>query len=311
MIAYLIQRIFAALITVFLALTLAFIALRIIPGDAISAQLAGSGATPQQIVDRRAALGFDLPVAIQYLRTLGGVLHGDLGRSLISSRPVTQVISEQFGATAALAASALIIGLTLGVALGIVAALADNAAIRLSAAAIASLTLASPIYWTGTLAIYLFGVALHGALPSAGGGDLRHLILPASVLGLSVSGGIARVTAASVRDTFRADFVRTARAKGLRRRQVIGDHVLRASLAPLIAVIALQAGFLLGGAVITETLFVRPGIGRVLIDALTRRDLPVVQGVVMLSALLYSVVNTFADLLTALLDPRVRAARTA
>jgi len=170
---------------------------------------------------------------------------------------------------------------------------------------VVALILSSPVYWLGTLAIYLFSVGLR-VLPSTGSGDLRHLILPWLALGLSLSGSIARVTASSLAELRGADFVRTARAKGLPERHIVVRHMLRAGLGPILSVIALQTGFLLGGAVVTEALFVRQGIGLILLGAVQDKDFPVVQGIVILSGIVYSVVNTAADLLSAALDPRTR-----
>ncbi|MEP7289617.1 MAG: ABC transporter permease [Chloroflexota bacterium] len=304
MMGYLLRRAGAAILTLWLAFTLAFFALRILPGDAVSATLARSGASSEQIAERRAILGLDQPLPQQYGQVLGGLLHGDFGSSLVSNRPVSDMIGEQFGATVILAAGALLVGVLIGVGLGIVVALGSSRWLRWSAALIVSLLLSSPIYWTGTLLITLFSLMLH-LLPSAGSNDPQTLILPCLALGLSLAGSIARVTGDSLASLRDEDFVRTARAKGLRRRQIAIQHILRAGLAPVLAVIGLQAGFLLGGTVVTETLFVRQGIGQVLLSAIQDHDFPVVQGIVILSAIVYSVVNMITDLLTAAFDPRV------
>jgi peptide/nickel transport system permease protein len=305
MLAYLLRRLGATVLTVWLALTLAFVALRIIPGDAIAAQLARGGASLAQIAARRAALGLDQPMLVQYLQTIGSLLRGDLGRSITSERLVVEMIGEQFGATITLTVGAVIVAVVVGIGLGLVTATARSRIARGSATLVVTLILSSPVYWSGTLAIYVFGVGLR-LLPSAGSGDVRHLILPWLVLGLSLTGSIARVTTASLNDLRSAEFVRTARAKGLRERQIVLNHMLRAGIAPILAVVALQTGFLLGGTVITESLFVRPGIGQVLLNAINDKDFPVVQGIVILSAITYSLVNTVADLLIAALDPRIR-----
>ncbi len=305
MLVYLLRRLGATVLTLWLALTLAFIALRIIPGDAIAAQLALGGASVAQIAERRAALGLDQPVLVQYSQTISALLRGDLGRSIASQRPVADMIGEQFGATVALTVGAMIVAVVAGIGLGLVMATARSGLARNGATLIVALTLSSPVYWSGTLAIYVFSVGLR-LLPSAGSGDLRHLILPWLALGLSLAGSIARVTTANLNDLRSADFVRTARAKGLRERYIILNHMLRAGIAPILSVVALQTGFLLGGTVITEALFVRPGIGQVLLNAINEKDFPVVQGIVILSAITYSLVNTTADLLIGALDPRIR-----
>jgi ABC-type dipeptide/oligopeptide/nickel transport system permease component len=303
--AYLLRRSGAALLTIWLALTLAFFALRIVPGDAMAARLAQAGASSAQIAERRAVLGLDRPVLIQYLQTLAGTLRADLGSSIVSGRPVSEMIGEQLGATAVLAAGALAVAVVVGVGLGVLAVTSRFRWVRNGITILVALILSAPVYWVGTLAIYLFSVWLRW-LPSTGSGDLRHLLLPWLALGLSLSGSIARVTAGSLNETRHADFVRTARAKGLREDQIVIQHLLRAGVGPILSVIALQTGFLLGGAVVTEALFVRQGIGQVLLSAIQDKDFPVVQGIVVLSAVFYSAINTLVDVLIGVLDPRVR-----
>jgi peptide/nickel transport system permease protein len=197
------------------------------------------------------------------------------------------------------------VALLLGLAMGFAGAAARVGWVRRLSRLSATLALATPIYWTGTLAIWLFSVTL-GWLPAIGSGDLRHLILPAGVLGFNVAGSIARVTQASLLEARQQDFVPVAQSKGLRDRQVWRGHILRVGLLPVIAVVALQTGFLLSGTVIVETLFARRGVGVLMLQAVNERDLPVVQGVVVLSALIYSLVNMAADTLYVLADPRVR-----
>lgn len=309
MLSYLIRRLGSALLTIWIATTLAFVALRVIPGDPIAEQFAQSGLPESKIAEmvasRRAELGLDQPMFVQYTAMLVGLLHGDLGRSLVSDRLVSQIIGEQIEPTVILAAGGLGIAVVIGVGLGLITATTSSAWVRRVGVSIAALVLSAPIYWTGTLAITIFSVGLR-LLPSAGGDDLQSLILPWFVLGLSVSGSIARVTVSSLDDTRESDFIRTARAKGLRERQVTRDHILRASLGPILTVIALQAGFLLGGTIVTEAIFVRPGIGQVMLTAIGNKDFAVVQGIVVLSALVYSLLSTLADLVIAAIDPRVR-----
>jgi ABC-type dipeptide/oligopeptide/nickel transport system permease component len=295
----------AALIVVWLAMTLAFIVLRYVPGDALDATMARAGVPEEEIAARRDELGLDDSLWRQYTAYLAGAARGDWGESLVSGQPVVEMIRQNLGPTVALATSALLIAVALGMTLGVVAGAGAWRGARYAAETVASLMLSTPIYWTATLAIYLFTVVL-GVLPGVGGGDARHLVLPACVLGFHTAGSIAQVTARSVRDALAQDFVRTARAKGLPDLDVL-DHALRVGLLPVIAVVALQLGFLLGGAVITETIFARRGMGRVLLTAITNRDYPVIQGVVALSALLYSLVNALADVAYGLIDPRVSA----
>jgi ABC-type dipeptide/oligopeptide/nickel transport system permease component len=274
-----------------------------LPGNAIEAQLIQSGASADTIVERQAAAGLFDPLPIRYLRFWGAALRGDLGESLISREPVTQVIGRSLGPTITLALSALLVAVPTGIILGILSALGMGLITTLSSA-LTSLALSTPVYWTGTLVIYLFAVQM-GVLPASGSGSFRHLILPVMVLAFHTAGAIAHVTRVNVQAVLHEDFTRTARAKGLHEHQVITRHVLRVGLLPIVSVIALQAGFLLGGTVITESLFVRPGMGRILLDATRQQDYPIVLGIVMLAALTYTLINLVADTLTMLLDPRI------
>lgn len=298
------RRIASTLAVIWLAATLAFFALRVLPGDAIEAQLVQSGVSQDVIEQRRAEQGLADSVWVQYARFLSNVIRGDFGRSLISGQPVSELILQHLAPTVVLASSALMVAMGLGLVLGISGALELSLGLSGVARAVMSLSLSAPIYWTGTAAIYIFSVQL-GMLPSAGAGRLSQLILPVAVLGFHTAGAIARVVQASVRETLDAGFVRVARAKGLPERIVVWRHVLRASLLPVVTVVALQAGFLLSGTVITESLFVRPGIGRLLLDATIRQDYPVVQGVVIFAAVVYTLLNTLADAIYRIVDPRV------
>ena len=301
----LIRVIFSSLLIIWLAATLAFFALRVIPGDAIETQLIESGASASTIAERRAAAGLDAPLPAQYVDFLSGLWRGDLGVSLLDGRPVVQIILDHIEPTITLAISALAVAVSFGLALGTFAALNVGWGISTVSRVLISLALSVPIYWTGTIAIFVFTVQLN-LLPSAGAGRLSQLILPAGVLGFHTAGAIGQVIEASIRETLKMDFVRTAYAKGLRERAVMVRHVLRASLLPAVTVIAAQAGFLLGGVVITEALFNRPGIGSILLDATLLQNYPVVQGIVVWSAIVYALMNGLADLLYRLLDPRVR-----
>lgn len=293
----------SALATVWLATSLAFFALRVLPGDAVTTQMRESGVSMEMIEARRAALGLDAPVLVQYERFLSGLVRGDLGVSLQDGRAVSEIIGQQLVPTVSLALSALLISAVAGIGLGLLAAGEARQhffPVGLLARLFLDISLSLPLYWTGTLAIYTVTQLGVQGLPVSG------LLLPALVLGLSGAGTVGQVVRAGVRDTLQQDFVRTARAKGLRELQVLLRHVLRASLLPVITVIALQAGFLLGGVVITESLFVRPGIGRVLLNAVLRQDYPLVQGIVVLGAMIYILVNTLADVLYRVFDPRVQ-----
>lgn len=286
----------ARFISLILAVILAFIALRLLPGDAVTAELVQSGASETFIQERRAALGLDKPLLEQFIHYFSRMMRGDLGVSLSRGLPVSEMILQAMPPTLTLALAAFILGCGLGVFLGIMGAMYRNTSL------IISLILSTPIYWTGTLALFIFSAKLR-LFPASGD---TSLILPAAVLGLHSAGSIAQVVRSSISQTLHLDFVRTARGKGLPERYILIRHVLRASLIPVVSVAALQAGFLFSGTVIVETLFLRPGLGRLLLDAVQRRDYPVVQGVILVSAVLYAAVNIIADLLYPRLDPRIR-----
>lgn len=287
-----------------LTLTLAFFALRALPGDAITAQLTQSGASADAIAQRRAALGLTEPLPVQYLGYLGGLLRGDLGVSLISGQPVAELIAAALIPTLELALCALLIAVALGLLLGVVAGSGSRVGGGFARLLIV-LAVSAPVYWTGIIAVAIFSVWL-GWLPAGGVGGLPSLILPAATLGFQISGGIGRAVELAVREARLMDFVRTAYGKGLPRRQVWSVHILRVGMIPVVTVIALQAGFLLSGTVITEALFVRPGLGRLALDATLRRDYPIIQGVVLVSAVIYIALIALADALMPLIDPRVR-----
>lgn len=308
MTGFLLRRAEIMLASLLIAYTLAFFMLRLIPGDAVSDTLRRSGVSASVIAERRAALGLDEPVLSQYLKSLGGVLRGDLGTSLVSGRSVSKVIAEQFPSTVILATGALVVAVSVGLILGLTIALTSNSSLRTGARTLTALSMASPVYWTGTLAIYIFSVQLRWVPSTASENDLRHLLLPWLVLGFGLSGAIAQVVASNVSYSKSAEYVRFAQAKGLRDRLIALRHILRPALPPIIAVVALQTGFLLGGTALTEMLFVRRGIGQVMLQAVNERDFTVVQGAVIVSALIYSLITALADLITAIADPRVRDA---
>lgn len=299
------RRLVQAAFVLWLSTTLAFLALQLAPGDPAQALLAASGATPEEVAARRAQLGLDDPLPVQYARYLVDLVRGDLGRSWLHGRPVGRMIAEQFPATAELAVSASLIGVVAGLALGILAAVRRGTWLDAAATAVAVVGLSTPTYWSGLLAILLFSLRLR-LLPAAGQGDLLHLILPSLVLGFALSGSIARMVRASVVEVLGAPFVLAARARGVPRWRVLFVHVLRAAAGPALAVAALQFGFVLGGAVVTESVFARRGLGRLAVEAILWRDLPVVRGVVVVAAVAYVLVNLAADLLQAGLDPRLR-----
>ena len=276
-----------------------------VPGDPAQVLLSESQATAAEIEARREELGLNDGLAVQYGRYLWRLLHGDLGRSLFSGRPVTVTILEQLPATLSLAVAAMAVAVAVGLGLGLVAAMTQGSWVDLVVTGLATVGISTPVFWSGLLAIWLFALVL-GWLPATGQGGIEYLILPASVLGFSAAGAIARLTRASVVDVIDRPFVHVARSKGLPPRPLLLRHTLRVALLPIITVIGLQFGFLLGGAVVTETIFARQGLGRLVVSAILRKDTPIVLGVVLVGVVGYVTVNLVTDLLYGALDPRIR-----
>jgi ABC-type dipeptide/oligopeptide/nickel transport system permease component len=294
-----------AVVVLWLAATLAFLALKLTPGDPAQALLAASGATPDEIAARRAQLGLDASLPIQYGRYLADLVRIDLGESWLHGRPVGQMIAEQLPSTLALAMAATAVAAILGLLLGLPAALRQGTWVDTLTTSVSVVGLSTPTYWSGLLAILVFSLYLPW-LPSAGQGSLGHLVLPAGVLGFAMSGAIARVVRAQVAEVLRANYVVAAHAKGLSPLRVLFVHVLRNAMGPALAVTALQFGFMLSGAVVTESVFARRGLGKLVVQAIIWRDLPVVRGVMLVAALAFVLTSLAADLARGWLDPRLR-----
>jgi peptide/nickel transport system permease protein len=305
MFSYVIRRMLSALAVLWGVATTVFLLLQVLPGDPAETILAGSGASQADIVRIRQQLGLSDPLLVRYGHYLLNTLQGDLGRSLFSNRPVILTIAEQLPATLQLAAAALLVAVVLGVGLGILAALRRGTWLDQLAVGVAVLGVSVPVFWSGLLLIWIFSVGLNW-LPATGADGWRHLIMPAVVLGLTGAGPIARLVRASLLSVLGTDYITMAQAKGLSQVAVIGRHALRNALIPVVTLIGLQAGFLLGGTVVTEAVFARPGLGRLVVDAILWKDLPVVQGVVLLIAATYVLVNLLTDLTSLVLDPRLR-----
>jgi ABC-type dipeptide/oligopeptide/nickel transport system permease component len=277
------------------------------PGDPVVALLGESaqGISAEAREDLRRELGLDQPWPVQYLSYVGGLVQGDLGTSIRSRRPVLVEVTDRLPATAELAIAGLAIAVVLGVSLGVAAALKRRTWVDAAAIAVALIGVSVPVFWSGFLLMMVFSLEL-GWLPASGRGDWRNLILPATTVGIASAAFIARITRGAVLETLGQDYVRTARAKGLRDRVVVVRHALRNALLPIVTVVGLQLGSLLGGAVLTETVFAWPGVGRMLVDAIVARDLPLVQGTVLVISLLFILVNLAVDLSYAAINPRVR-----
>jgi ABC-type dipeptide/oligopeptide/nickel transport system permease component len=284
--------------------TLVFALIHLIPGDPAQAML--GEAAPQADVDAlRRQLGLDRPVLEQYVDFLGGLVRGDLGISLRTGTSVSVQIAERLPATFELAFAAMLVALAFALPLGIAAAAWRGTAVDHMAMTLALAGMSIPNFWLGPLLAIVFAIEL-GWLPVSGRGGVEHLVLPAVSLGLALAAILARMTRASVLEELREPYVRAARARGVSRLRAIVAHAFRNSLIPIVTIVGLQFGAVLTGAVITETIFSWPGIGRLLIQSIGFRDYPLVQGCILLIAVTYVAVNLLTDLAYGLLDPRIR-----
>jgi len=302
------RRLVLLLPTVLGVATLTFVVLHFVPGDPVDVLL-GESATPADREALRRDLGLDRPLAAQYVHFLAGLSRGDLGQSLAFRAPVARVVASRYPATLELAAAALVAALLVALPLGVAGALRPKSWID-RAARIASLAGACiPTLCLGPVLMLLFSLQL-GWLPVSGRGGIAHLVLPAATLGLGMAGVLVRQTRTSVLAALQEDYVRTARAKGLPEWRVVLSHTLRNALIPVVTVSGLQAGSLLAGAVITETIFAWPGVGRLTVQAIGARDFSLVQGCVLAMGITYVLVNSLTDLLYRVIDPRLRDERS-
>ncbi|WP_299820355.1 ABC transporter permease [uncultured Jannaschia sp.] len=306
------NRLLVSIPVLFGVLLLGFFLLILVPGDP-AIVLAGPMATPEIVDAIRADMGLDRPVLIQFASYLGRVLQGDLGRSLISNKTVVSELAAAIGPTAELMLACLIWSIPLGIAMGTLAAVHRGRLIDRIIMAISVAGVSLPIFFICLILIQLVGVHWQ-LLPFIGRGGplwtlegLRHVALPALSLGAIFIGPVARMTRSSVLEVLKLDHVRTARAKGLSERRVILRHGLRNALIPVVTLVGLQAGYLLGGAVVTESIFSYPGLGRLAVGAILSSDFPLAQGAILILALAFILINMIVDILYALLDPRVQA----
>jgi peptide/nickel transport system permease protein len=309
---FLLRRVGAALIVLFLASILVFAGVRALPGDPALA-LAGENRDPAALAQIRSKYGLDQPVPVQYVKWLGNALRGDLGTSTKSGLPVTETIADRIPITLELAILSMLFAVILGVSAGVVAAVKRGSPADYATSSLALFGLSIPHFWLGLLLILIFAVKLQ-ILPASGYvpfledpvENLRRMVMPAFVLGTGFSAVVMRQMRSSMLESLSADYVRTARAKGLSEREVIGIHALRNSLITVVTLVGLQVGALISGAVITEQIFVIPGFGKLTIDSVLQRDFAVIQGVVLVAAAGYVVVNLVVDLLYSVLNPRIR-----
>ena len=305
MLIYLARRILAVVPVLFGVTLAVFSMLFLVPGDPVKMMLAEFVTSPDQIAEMRAQLHLDEPLPQQYGRFVVNALRGDLGTSIRSRRPVATEIAENVASTAQLALASMAIAVAIGVPLGLLAALFRNTWLDVGSMVVALLGVSMPSFWLGLLLIFVF--SLHLAwFPATGGGDLLHLVLPSLTLGTIASAIIARLTRSSMLEVLGQDYVRTARAKGLAWWGVVVRHALKNALIPIITIFGLQFGNLLAGAVIVETVFSRPGLGRLIVGGILAKDFPLVQGSVLFVATAYVLINVLVDIAYAFADPRIR-----
>jgi len=310
--SYLLRRLWQSAVTLVLATVVVFLGVRALPGDPALA-FAGEERDPASLAAIRAKYGFDDPMLVQYWRFVRNSLQGDLGRSTRTNIPVTDMLGTALPVTIELAALALLVAVLLGVGTGVVAAVRRGRPAEWAANTLALLGLSVPNFWLGLMAILYLSVAT-GWFPASGFvsffddpvSNLYHLVLPALVLGTGLAAVVMRQTRSSMLEALGADYIRTAQAKGLGPRSVVGVHALRNSLVVVVTILGLQLGGLISGAVVTERIFGLPGFGKMTLDAVFQRDYPVIQGVVLVTASAYIVINFLVDLAYSLIDPRIR-----
>jgi peptide/nickel transport system permease protein len=304
MLRYLARRLLLTIPVLLGVATLVFALIHLVPGDPAQSML-GDGASPEEVTRLRHVLGLDRPLLVQYQSFVTGLVRGDLGSSIRYGTPVTREIRDRLYRTLQLAIAAMVFAILFAIPLGIAAAVFRGTAIDYAAMTAALVGISMPNFWLGPLLAILFAVKL-GWLPVAGTGTIWHLVLPAITLGAALSAILARMTRASLLEELRELYVVAARARGLSRLRAVVRHAFRNSLIPVVTIIGLQFGAVLTGTIITETIFAWPGVGRLLIQAISFRDYPLVQGCILFISITYVMMNLLTDLTYGLLDPRIR-----
>lgn len=302
--SYLIQRIIGVALTVFFVAITIFLMVRLLPGDPARV-IAGMLASQEEVERTRVRLGLDQSILRQGVIFVGDLFQGDLGVSARTSNPVTTEIGQRFPATLLLALASTALAVLIGIPLGTLAARHAGRLVDLLVSTLVLFGISMPVYWLGLMLIITFSIRLRW-LPAGGAESVLSIVLPAVTLAFFSMAFVARITRSSMLEVLHQDYVRTAVAKGASRRVVVWRHALRNALAPVVTVVGLQFGELLGGAILTETVFGWPGLGRLLVDSIFARDYPVVQGLVIVFALLFALVNLAVDMLYLVIDPRVR-----
>lgn len=304
MLRYVIKRLISTLPVLIGISFLLFFMLRMLPGDPAQV-LAGQMATPEEVQNIRHQLGLDRPIFTQYALFLGRLVRFDLGRSARTQNPVIEEVWARLPNTILLAVAAIILACLFGIPAGILSAVRPYTWIDYLVTSMALFGISMPVFWLGLMLVVLFSVILQW-LPAGGTGTWKHVILPSITLAAFVVAFIARMTRASMMEALAQDYTTTARSKGLKESVVVVKHALKNALIPIITVVGLQFGLLLGGAVLTETVFAWPGLGRLIVDSILARDYPVIQGAILIFGLLYILVNLMVDLVYAFVDPRIR-----
>ena len=308
MTGYLLRRLAQVIPTALLAASLVFSLIHLIPGDPVEMML-GEGAQPTDVTALRHDLGLDRPLLVQYGAFLGGLVRGDLGKSLKSGEPVLSIIADRFPATLELSLASMIVALALSLPLGVLAALYRDRAVDHAARFVALLGVSVPSIWLGPMLILLFAITWD-LLPVSGREGPASVVLPAITLGAGIAGLLVRMVRAALADELMRPYLLAARARGVAGVAVVGRHALKNALVPVVTVLGLQFGSLLTGAILTETIFGWPGVGRLLVESIRLRDYPLLQGSVLLIAFTYLFVNLATDLVYAALDPRIRYGRS-
>jgi ABC-type dipeptide/oligopeptide/nickel transport system permease component len=304
-IRFIAKRLLLAVPTLLGVLIASFLIIHLIPGDPVAVMMFGANPTPQQLVEMRAELGLDRPLQVQFWDYLRHVMQGDFGQSIQRHRPVGAEIRQNLGPTLMLTLAGMSIAIVVGFALGLVAALRPNSWVDSLCMGVANVGVAIPAFWLGILLILLFALTL-GWLPATGQGGGRRLILPAISLGFGYSAIIARLVRSSLVQVLGREYILTARAKGLSERIVLSRHAMRNALIPVITMVGLQFGNMMGSAVVVEVLFARVGLGRLLVTAILQRDYPLIQGTILVFGVVYIFLNLIIDLLYSVVDPRIR-----
>jgi peptide/nickel transport system permease protein len=302
---YLVKRLLAAIPVLFGVSVVVFGMLHLVPGDPVKMMLGEFQTSPEQIARLRAQLHLDEPLLKQFGRFLWNALHGDLGSSIRTGRSVSTEILDNLPSTVVLAFAGIVVAVVMGVTLGVIAAVRQHSWFDTGSMLTALLGVSMPSFWFGLLLIFALSLKL-GWLPATGGGDFQHLIMPAATLGMGAAAIIARLSRSCMLEVLRQEYITTARSKGLWEPLVILHHGLKNALIPVVTILGLQLGQLLGGTVIIETVFARPGVGRLIVNGILEKDFPLVQGIVLVVATSYVFINLLVDVTYALLDPRIR-----